>query len=158
MLLPVALDVRSRPCLVVGGGPVGARKVASLLECGASVTLISPALSREAQVLAVRCKYLPRPFEGDDCAGMVLVYACTPSREVNDSIARAARRVGAWCCVADDASAGDLHGAATVRRGDICIGISTGGASPALSKHLKAASRKRGRRIRNAARLDERGA
>jgi precorrin-2 dehydrogenase/sirohydrochlorin ferrochelatase len=42
-----------------------------------------------------------------------------------------------WCNQADDAETSDFHLGAAVRRGEICIGITTGGGSPALSKHLK---------------------
>ena len=46
------LDVSERSCLVVGGGPVAARKARGLLECGASVTVIAPLLSDEMESLA----------------------------------------------------------------------------------------------------------
>jgi len=136
-LLPVALDVRGRACLVVGGGPVGARKLASLLECEAHATLISPALCHEARALAERCKYLEREWSSGDCVGFALVWACTPARHVNEAIAREAREGGVWCGISGAGEGGDLHGAAEVRRGSVCIGISTGGASPALARHLK---------------------
>lgn len=137
-LLPVALDVSGRACLVVGGGPVGARKLLSLLECHAAVTLISPALSEAAQPLIGRCKYLQRAWQSGDCAGFSIVWACTPSARVNESIAREARASGAWCGISGAGAGGDLSGAAAVYRGEVCIAISTGGASPALSRHLKA--------------------
>ncbi|HZS02102.1 MAG TPA: NAD(P)-dependent oxidoreductase, partial [Chloroflexota bacterium] len=41
---PVCLDLRGRRCVVVGGGAVSARKVEGLLECGAEVTVVAPAL------------------------------------------------------------------------------------------------------------------
>jgi len=41
-LYPVGLIIAGRPCLVVGGGQVAARKVAGLLTCGAAVTLVAP--------------------------------------------------------------------------------------------------------------------
>ena len=40
---PLGLDLRGRTCIVVGGGTIGTRKVRSLLEAGAAVTLVSPA-------------------------------------------------------------------------------------------------------------------
>ena len=49
---PVSLDIRGRPCLVVGGGPVAARKAAALLSCGADVTVVAPSLSDEMERLA----------------------------------------------------------------------------------------------------------
>lgn len=137
MLLPVALDVHGRLCLVVGGGPVGARKLHSLLDCGAQATLISPVLSEEAEALVPACKYLQREWRSGDCRGFSLVWACTPSREVNEAIAREAREAGVWCGVSGPGEGGGLHGASAVRRGSVCVGITTGGASPALARHLK---------------------
>ena len=138
MLLPVALRVEGRRVLVVGAGSVAARKVASLLECGARVTVVSPLACEEIEPLLPRCKYLPRRYKSGDCEGFSLVFACTDSREVNAWAAREAGQSGAWCNLADDAQTSDFHSAAAVRRGEICIGVSSQGGSPALSRHLKA--------------------
>ena len=43
---PIYVDLRGRRCVVVGGGPVAARKVDGLLECGADVTVVAPILGR----------------------------------------------------------------------------------------------------------------
>ena len=45
--LPIFLDIREQPCLVVGGGEVAARKCALLLRAGARVTTLAPALFRD---------------------------------------------------------------------------------------------------------------
>ena len=42
--LPILLDIRAQPCLVVGGGEVAARKTALLLRAGGQVTVLSPVL------------------------------------------------------------------------------------------------------------------
>ena len=46
---PIFLDLTGRRCLVVGGGPVAERKVRALLDCGADVKVISPALTPSLQ-------------------------------------------------------------------------------------------------------------
>jgi precorrin-2 dehydrogenase/sirohydrochlorin ferrochelatase len=137
-LLPVALNVQDERCLVVGGGPVAQRKVEALLECGARVAVIAPALCDGFTSLRNHIEYSERTFQVDDCRACRLVFACTDDRAVNEVIAREASALGIWCNVADDAAASDFHSAAAVRRGDICIGITTAGGSPALAKHLKA--------------------
>jgi precorrin-2 dehydrogenase / sirohydrochlorin ferrochelatase len=49
---PVNLDIKKKNCLVVGGGPVGTRKVKTLLDCGAKVTLVSPFATEKLEKMA----------------------------------------------------------------------------------------------------------
>ncbi len=49
---PVNLDILNRKCLVVGGGSVGTRKVLTLLDCGAIVTVVSPDAAEKLLELA----------------------------------------------------------------------------------------------------------
>lgn len=138
-LLPVALKVENALVLVVGGGSVALRKVGSLLECGALVHLVAPAICEELQPrLAQINKFDAREYQSSDLNGCMLVFACTNNHDVNMRIAAEAASKNIWCQIASDAVASTLHGAAAVRRDDICVGITTGGGSPALSRHLKA--------------------
>ena len=136
-LLPVALNLENARVLVVGGGKVAARKTVSLLECGAQVFVVAPQLCEEFAPFRDRIEYAARPFEDSDCDGCRLVFACTDACEINAHIAECAKKSGALCNIADDAAGSDFHGAAAVRRGEICIGISTGGGSPAMARHLR---------------------
>ena len=52
--IPIFLDVTGRECVVVGGGEVAARKVESLLEAGARVTVVSPRLSPPLESLVAK--------------------------------------------------------------------------------------------------------
>jgi siroheme synthase-like protein len=136
-LLPVALNVQDERCLIVGGGAVAQRKAKSLLECGSRVAVIAPALCDSFAPLHAHIEYSERAFQEGDCRGHRLVFACTDDRAVNETVAREASALGIWCNVADDPAGSDFHSAAVVRRGDICVGITTAGSSPALSRHLK---------------------
>ena len=136
MIFPVALVVENRRVLVVGGGNVAARKVAALLEAGALVTVVSPELAPD---FPSPIEHEARHFQTGDCEGFALVFAATNSREANQTVADDARihRV-----LLNDASApkqSDFHTQAVVRRGPICVGISTGGLSPVVSAQLKRA-------------------
>src|SRR5213083_1405000 len=55
----INLDVKDRPCIVVGGGDEATEKTTRLLDAGARVTVISPNLSDELKVLAASAKILP---------------------------------------------------------------------------------------------------
>jgi precorrin-2 dehydrogenase/sirohydrochlorin ferrochelatase len=136
-LLPVALDVEGKRCLVVGGGGVAARKVRALLDCKAQVRVVAPQLRGEWQSLLSQVEYSARGYQSDDCDDCELIFACTGDRVLNARIAEDAAHCKAWCNVADDGGTSTFHLAAAVRRGEICIGITTGGGSPALAKHLK---------------------
>lgn len=131
--LLIALDVRGMACLVVGGGRVGLRKARGLVECGGVVTVVSP----DAAASELAINVIPRAYEPGDCAGFRLVFACTDSREVNARIAHEAHELGIWCNIADATEESDFASLATVRRGEISVGISTGGNSAALAKHLR---------------------
>src|SRR5437879_11674557 len=51
---PAFLDLRDRPCLVVGGGEIGERKARELLACQARLTVVSPCLTPGLRTLAER--------------------------------------------------------------------------------------------------------
>lgn len=136
-LLPVALRVEGLRILVVGGGTIALRKASTLLECGAHVVIVAPWLCEELQALRWQFEYSEREFSQRDLENCTLVFVCTNNEKLNAQIAEQARARNLWCQVASDASQSTLHSAATVRRDKICIGITTGGGSPALAKRLK---------------------
>ncbi len=136
---PIFAIIENRPCLVVGGGAVGERKVQDLMDSGARVTVISqgltPALERLAREGQIR--YLDEDFTPAHLDGMVLVLAATDDREVNARVSAAARDRGLWVNVADDPEFCTFIVPAQVKRGDLTVAISTGGASPALARKLR---------------------
>lgn len=136
---PIILDLRDRLCLVVGGGEVAARKVAGLLEAGATVRVVSPALveTLAAEAAAGRIEHCARFFSSTDLAGARLVIAATADREVNAAVAMAARAQGLLVNVVDAPEEGDFWLPAVVRRGELLLTVSTGKASPALARRLR---------------------
>lgn len=139
-LYPVALRLRDRPVLVVGGGPVAARKVRRLLQCGARITLIAPeAVDRLADAAAAGdLQWHRRPFERADVGGNDLVFAATGVVAVDAEVAMAARAAQVWLNAADSGVDSDLDLPALVRRGDLTVTVSTGGAAPGFAADLAA--------------------
>jgi hypothetical protein len=73
----VALNVAEKRCLLVGGGVVAQRKAASLLECGAHVSVIAPRLCDAFGPLRGQIEYSERTYHSGDCDRFQLVFACT---------------------------------------------------------------------------------
>jgi siroheme synthase-like protein len=129
------LDLRGRDCLVVGGGRVALEKVQGLLECDANVSVVAPELEDELWALPV--DVLERTFTRSDVVGRFLVIAATSDRTVNAAVSAAADERSTPCNVADDPELCSFILPAVVRRDPILVGVSTGGASPALAQRIR---------------------
>ena len=136
---PVFLDVRRKKCVVIGGGQVAFRKIRTLLDCGASVTVISPVLHPDLSELANKksIQVIRRSYKSRDLKGAFIVIAATGTKETNRKVAKEAGRVGALVNVVDDPEPSDFIVPSVVRRGDLAIAISTGGMSPALARKIR---------------------
>ncbi|HZQ80618.1 MAG TPA: bifunctional precorrin-2 dehydrogenase/sirohydrochlorin ferrochelatase [Gaiellaceae bacterium] len=129
------LDLRGRDCLVVGGGRVALEKVQGLVDCDASVSVVAPEVDDELRALPVQV--IERRFARSDVVGRFLVVAATSVRAVNAAVSRAADERSVPCNVADDPELCSFILPAIVRRDPIVVGVSTGGASPALAQRLR---------------------
>lgn len=124
---------------MVGGGVVALRKVEGLLRCGAEVVVISPELSPElaARVRERRVEHQPREFRAEDLEGAFLVVAATDEASVNAQVFEEAERRGLLVNAVDDPERCNFIVPSTIQRGPITVAIATGGASPALARHLR---------------------
>lgn len=141
MSYPINLDVEGKICVVVGGGRVAHRKVLGLIEAKAKVVLIAPVLCDELRALVEPQKiiWLEQNYEYGCLPRGVLMIAATNRPSVNRLAAREAIEKKMLVNVVDGSS---THGVnfenpATIRRGKFLLTISTGGASPALSKFMR---------------------
>lgn len=136
---PVNLDIRNRKCLVVGGGEVGTRKVITLLECGAIVTVVSIDASEKLLNLAESglIELRKRPYAGEDLAGMFLVICATDDEKLNRLVSEDAGKLNMLCNIADRPEACNFILPALVKRGDFVIAVSTSGKSPAFAKKIR---------------------
>ncbi len=135
----VALDLRDRSCLVVGGGPVAEAKVEGLLFAHARVTVVSPALTERltSWATAGRIAHRQREYGAPDLDGHQLAFSATDRREVTEAVAADARRRGVWVNAADDPRYCDFLLPSVLRRGRLQVAVSTGGASPALAARVR---------------------
>jgi precorrin-2 dehydrogenase/sirohydrochlorin ferrochelatase len=132
---PVNLILTGEPCLVVGGGPVAARKVEGLLTSGADVKVIAAASSPELRATGVPVEQ--RPYRPGDVSGYRLVLAATDDPRVNRQVYLDAESAGIWVNSADDPDSCTFTLPSVVRRGPIMVTVSTSGHSPALATWLK---------------------
>ncbi|MEZ4600700.1 MAG: bifunctional precorrin-2 dehydrogenase/sirohydrochlorin ferrochelatase [Syntrophotaleaceae bacterium] len=132
---PVIFNLSGRLCVVVGGGPIGLRKVRGLLMAGARVRLITQDLCPEETVPAV-VEILLRAYRPGDLEGAFLALAATGDPEVDKAVAAEARSLGIPISLPGLPAAGDFSLPAVLRRGDLTVTVSTGGRCPALAAHL----------------------
>lgn len=136
---PIYLDIENKPCLVIGGGAVGTRKVHTLLDYGANVTVVSPKLSAHLQSLAANgaIEWRSRTYEPTDLQGVFLVFGATDDDRLNQKIHADAEAKNLLCNIADRPAVCNFILPSIVRRGDLSIAISTSGKSPAFAKRVR---------------------
>lgn len=135
---PVVLDVSGRRCLVVGGGPVAARKAVALVTCGAVVTVVAPAICDEMAELAPSLGAVERrPYRKGDAASFRLVVTATGVPDVDAAVYADAEAHGVWANSADDRAHSSFILPAVHRDGAVTVAVSTGGMSPALASWLR---------------------
>ncbi|MCX6550340.1 MAG: SAM-dependent methyltransferase, partial [Acidobacteria bacterium] len=136
---PIFLDLSGQPVLVVGGGTVAERKIETLLESGASITVVSPDVTDliARQAGEGRLTHHPRTYRRGDLNGFRLAYAATSDRQVNQAVRDEAKDAAIWFNAIDKPDLCDFISPAIVRRGDLTIAVSTNGRCPALAKRIR---------------------
>lgn len=136
---PLTLDLAGRRVVVVGGGPVAARRAGGLVEAGALVEVIAPyvcedlaALASEGRVTWVARDFLPgdlslrdrpdpdaeevsEPWGRGTSEPAWLVHTATGEPAVDAQVAREAEAARIWCVRADDAAASSAWTPAVAR-------------------------------------------
>ena len=163
-LYPVFLNLAGLPVTVVGGGVVAAGKLEGLIEAGARITVVAPAIhdairtraaglldeasheasanaSADASVstsISASIRIVERGFAPSDLDGARwVVAAATP--EVNREVAAAGAARGLFVNAVDDLASASAYLGGVVRRGSAVVAISTGGLAPALAGLLREA-------------------
>lgn len=137
---PMFFELENRPCLVVGGGDVAARKVSLLVRAGGKVSVISPQLceSLQGRLNAGEITHLNKSFEAKDLANYVLVIAATDDAAVNRQISEIAQQKNIPVNVVDQPEHCSFIVPSIIDRSPVQVAVSTGGASPVLARLLRA--------------------
>ncbi|MDO8970038.1 MAG: bifunctional precorrin-2 dehydrogenase/sirohydrochlorin ferrochelatase [Saprospiraceae bacterium] len=138
-LYPISLKLDAVPCIVVGGGTVALRKVQSLLESAACVTLVSPRLCPKLGMLYKKkaFRYVRSVYREKFLKGMFLVIAATDRPGVNEQVARDAALRRLLVNVVDYPDWCNFYVPALIRKNGVLISISTQGAFPGLAKKIR---------------------
>ncbi|MBV7415816.1 siroheme synthase CysG [Aeromonas sp. sif2433] len=137
--LPIFCRLDNKPVLLVGGGEVAERKARLLLDAGARLTVVSPALDSELAGLAAggTIDWLAGEFEPAQLTGKWLVVAATDRREVNALVYQSANQAGIFANVVDDPKRSSFIMPSIIDRSPLMVAISSGGKAPVLARLLR---------------------
>jgi uroporphyrin-III C-methyltransferase/precorrin-2 dehydrogenase/sirohydrochlorin ferrochelatase len=136
----IGLDLVGRSVLVVGGGPVSARRALALAADGADVLVVAPALCEDLAdlVAAGGARWRRREVSERDLDGMWLVHVATGDRGTDDEVARWAQELRVWCVHAGSADSGTARVPATAEVGDVRVAVlSTGRPDPRRAARVR---------------------
>ncbi len=137
--LPIFLDVKGKPCLVVGGGDIATRKVNLLRRAGAVVRVVAPRLGRA--LAGIRdsgdLEHLARDFQPSDLQDCHLAIAATDDPAVNRAVAAEAEARRIPVNVVDQPELCGFIVPSIIDRSPVVAAVSTGGASPVLARLIR---------------------
>ncbi|MDQ0824746.1 siroheme synthase-like protein [Arthrobacter sp. B2I5] len=128
-IYPTALRLLGRPVLVVGGGPVAARRAKGLLDAGAVVTVVAPVASPALQEMADAglLTWAARPYVSSDVDGVWFVQTATGDSAVDQQVSADAEAQRVWCVNASNHEASAAWTPAVAEVDDVKIAINAGG-------------------------------
>lgn len=137
-MIPLLISLSDKRCIIIGGGAMATRRMRSLLNEKAQVTIVSPEVTpaiedatKTSQVTWIQDRYNETHIDG-----AFLVIAATNNSDVNRGIMRDAKRRGILCNDAGEAEEGDVIFPGFIQKGDLLISVSTHGASPSIAKDI----------------------
>lgn len=136
---PIALNLRKKLALVVGGGKVAERKVDSLLQAGAKIRVVSPEITEKLKGFAKRHKiqWLKREVKASDLKGADIVIAATSSSNVNKKVSEWAKKHKLPVNVVDKPKLSTFISPAIFKASKATIAVYTDGRDPVFSRDLK---------------------
>jgi siroheme synthase-like protein len=136
---PIAVNLRKKPTLIIGGGKVAERKIGALRRAGAKVRVVSPTLTPLLRRLAKEkdIEWIRRRARAGDIKGTHIVVAATNDSSINRKVSRWAREKRVWINVVDKAALSDFISPAVFHADKGIVTVYTDGKDPVLSRDLK---------------------
>ena len=137
--LPVFYNIDAKPCLVVGGGAIAARKAELLVRAGGRVLVVAAEVGDRVREMAhdEKLVFEQREFLESDLDDAVCVIAATDNESVNAEISRLSQARNIPVNVVDSPELCSFIMPAMIDRDPVQIAISTGGVSPVLARMLR---------------------
>lgn len=136
---PLLLNVKNIPCLLIGGGKVASRKITSLLEFQANITVLAPKISKS--ILALQKKHkinvIKKVYSKKYLNNFKIVFCATDNPRTNKKVRKDCTEENILLNVADMPELCDFILPAIVKRGNLSISISSQGVAPFYAKEIK---------------------
>lgn len=138
--LPLFFDLKSQPCLLVGGGEVAHRKAVLMERAGARITVVSPEICAELidLIKVSGGELIYSQYESSLMAGKKLAIAATDSDKVNQAVHADAIQHNIPINVVDCPELCSFVFPAIIDRSPIMVAVSSGGKAPVLTRLLRA--------------------
>jgi len=136
---PAFLNLKERPCLIVGGGDIALRKARMLHSAGAQILVVAPETSA-AFAAFIRTHSLAlaeRAFRAPDVNGKWLVVSATGDAAVERAVFTASSAAGIFCNGVDDRENCSYITPAIVDRSPVIVAISSAGTAPVLARKVR---------------------
>jgi siroheme synthase-like protein len=138
---PIFLRLEGRRCVVLGGDAESERRATACRDAGGQVTLIGlearVALAGPAESGPGRMDVVQRPYRAGDLSGAFLAYAATRDPALIGTLREEAEREHVLLNVVDRPDDCTFFAPAALHRGDLCVAVGTGGASPGLAARVR---------------------
>ncbi len=134
---PFFVDLKDRECYIFGGGTVASRKVQSLLEFEAKITVIAPEVCDEILQRKGEIEICFREYREEDLERAFFVIAATNQALVNAQISQACEKRRILVNAVDQPENCSCLFPAYIKQGDITIGVTTSGKSPVMAGYIK---------------------
>ena len=137
---PLFLDLSKKNCLILGGGIIATRKLLSLKDSGMIFTIISPEVTKEIESFAKDTKNITiirDKYSSQNLSKYYLIIIATNDKSTNKQALEDAKKCNILINTAEDSVNGNVLIPSVVKRDPIQIAISSGGASPILTRVIK---------------------
>ena len=138
--LPIFINIRKKPCVVIGGGDIALRKINILLKAQAKVDCLSPSFSRDIKNLSKdgHITLINKSFDQTDIKDYSIIIAATDDSSVNSSISAIAQVKKIPVNVVDSPELSSFIMPSIVDRSPLIIAVSSSGKAPVLSRIIRA--------------------